>query len=111
MTAPTSPPSQVELDAALVLLARLGITPADLTQATVTTPPAPTFAQYIPVVSAAVGAGTRRVYSSYWNRIIDQWGSRRLDEPTPSRPCNANGTGSVPRLNHVPADPLSIIVG
>ena len=29
-------------------------------------------------------AGTRRAYSSYWNRVIDQWGTRRLGEPAPS---------------------------
>jgi hypothetical protein len=44
----------------------------------------PTFAEYVPVVSAAVSAGTRRAYGSYWNRVVDQWGGRRLDEPTPS---------------------------
>jgi len=36
------------------------------------------------VVSAAVTAGTRRAYGSYWNRLIGHWGERRLDEPTPS---------------------------
>lgn len=46
--------------------------------------PLPTFAEYIPVVAAAVSESTRRVYSSYWNRIHDKWGQRRLDEPTPS---------------------------
>lgn len=44
----------------------------------------PTFAEYIPVVSAAVGVGTHRVYGSYWNRILERWGARRIDEPTPS---------------------------
>jgi hypothetical protein len=44
----------------------------------------PTFAGYVPVVAEGVGAGTRRVYGSYWNRIVEQWGDRRLDEPTPS---------------------------
>jgi integrase/recombinase XerC len=38
----------------------------------------------VPVVSAAVTAGTRRAYGSYWNRIVEHWGGRRLDEPTPS---------------------------
>ena len=42
------------------------------------------FAEYVPVVAAAVSAGTRRAYGSYWNRIVDHWGDRRLDEPTPS---------------------------
>ena len=44
----------------------------------------PTFADYVPVVSATVTDGTRKAYGSYWNRIVDQWGARRLDEPTPS---------------------------
>jgi hypothetical protein len=44
----------------------------------------PTFGEYVPVVSAAVSPGTRRAYGSCWNRIVEHWGSRRLDEPTPS---------------------------
>jgi integrase len=72
------------LEAARLLLARLGVTASDLLQLTPSRPAAPTFAEYIPVVSAAVSAGTRRVYGSYWNRILDHWGPRRLDEPTPS---------------------------
>ena len=44
----------------------------------------PTFAEYVPVVSAAVTAGTRRADGSYWNRVLEHWGQRRLDEPTPS---------------------------
>ncbi len=44
----------------------------------------PTFAEYVPVVSAAVTAETSRAYGSYWNRIIEHWGDRCLDEPTPS---------------------------
>jgi len=46
--------------------------------------PVPTFAEYVPVVSAAVSGGTRRAYGSYWNRVIEQWGGRRMDEPSPS---------------------------
>jgi len=38
----------------------------------------------VPVVSAAVSAGIRRAYGSYWNRVLEHWGDRRLDEPTPS---------------------------
>jgi integrase len=80
----TSPPKQAELDAAHLLLARMGISPADLLQCVPPRPLAPTFAEYVPVVSAAVSAGTRRAYGTYWNRVVDQWGDRRLDEPTPS---------------------------
>lgn len=80
-----TPPGQAELDAARLLLARLGVSARDLLQDVPNRPPAPTFAEYIPVVSAAVSAGTRRVYGSYWNRILEQWGTRRLDEPTRRR--------------------------
>ena len=80
----TSAPTRADLNAALLLLSRLGIDPADLTRVAPDRPPAPTFAEYVPVVSAAVTAGTRRVYGSYWNRLTDHWGQRRLDEPTPT---------------------------
>jgi hypothetical protein len=33
---------------------------------------------------AAVSAGTRRAYGSYWNRILEHCGDRCLGEPTPS---------------------------
>jgi hypothetical protein len=61
-----------------------GPDPADLAAVPQPCKPVPTFAEYIPVVSAAVSAGTRRAYGSYWNRVVDHWGDRRLDEPTPS---------------------------
>ncbi|MFV2104877.1 tyrosine-type recombinase/integrase [Micromonospora sp. LOL_024] len=76
--------SQAELDAARLLLARMGISAADLVEAPTSRPVAPTFAEYVPVVSAAVSVGTRRAYGSYWKRVVEQWGQRRLDEPTPS---------------------------
>jgi integrase/recombinase XerC len=72
------------VEAALVLLERMGLTPADLAAVPQDRKPVPTFAEYVPVVSAAVSAGTRRAYGSYWNRVIEHWGGRRLDEPTPS---------------------------
>jgi hypothetical protein len=75
---------QAVVEAALVLLERMGLSPADLTAAPQARKLVPTFAEYVPVVSAAVSTGTRRAYGSYWNRIADQWGERRLDEPTPS---------------------------
>jgi hypothetical protein len=72
------------IEAALVLLERMGLSPADLAVVPQRRKPVPTFAEYVPVVSAAVSAGTRRAYGSYWNRIVEQWGDRRLDEPSPS---------------------------
>ncbi|MDT5027907.1 MAG: hypothetical protein QOE61_4333, partial [Micromonosporaceae bacterium] len=38
---------------------------------------------YIERVAQAVSDGTRKLYTSYWNRIRQVWGTRRLDEPTP----------------------------
>jgi integrase/recombinase XerC len=75
---------QAVVEAALVLLERMGLTPADLTAVPPPRKPVPTFAAYVPVVSAAVSDGTRRAYGSYWNRVVEHWCDRRLDEPTPS---------------------------
>ena len=75
---------QAAVDAALVLLERMGLSPADLQAVPQKRQQLPTFAEYVPVVSAAVSDGCRRAYGSYWNRIVEHWGSRRLDEPTPS---------------------------
>lgn len=87
MTIETTTPgiSPAELDAARLLLARLGISPADLMSSTLAGPPAPTFAEYVPIVSQAVSDSSRRAYSSYWKKIVNEWGGRRLDEPTPSQ--------------------------
>jgi len=49
---------QAAVQAALVLLERMGLTPTDLAAVPQPRPPVPTFAEYIPVVSAAVSAGT-----------------------------------------------------
>jgi integrase/recombinase XerC len=75
---------QAAVEAALVLLERMGLSPADLVAAPAARPTMPTFAEYVPVVSATVSPGTRRAYGSYWNRVLEHWGSRCLDEPTPS---------------------------
>jgi hypothetical protein len=75
---------QAVVEAALVLLERMGLSPADLTAVPQPRRPVPTFAEYVPVVSAAVCAGTRRAYGSYWTRVVEHWGGRRLDEPAPS---------------------------
>jgi len=75
---------QAVIEAALVLLERMGLSPADLAAVPQPRTPVPTFAEYVPVVSAAVTPGTRRAYGSYWNRVVEQWGGRRLDEPSPS---------------------------
>lgn len=86
MTAHDSVDRGVELDAARILLARMGITPEQLLAGPPSSAPArsmPTFAEYIDRVSSVVTAGTRRVYDTYWKRIRQVWGKRRIDEPTP----------------------------
>jgi integrase/recombinase XerC len=75
---------QAAVEAALVLLERMGLTPDDLTAVPQPRKSVPTFAEYVPVVAAAVSNGTCRAYGSYWNRVVEHWGSRRLDEPAPS---------------------------
>jgi integrase/recombinase XerC len=80
----TAADRQAELAAAKLLLSRMGLTAADLLAVTEDKPAMPTFAEYIAQVSATVGQGTRRAYGSYWNRILDHWAERRLDEVTAS---------------------------
>ena len=53
-------PGQAVADAAMLVLERMGLTPADLLAAPAARPAAPTFAEYIPVVSALVSDGCRR---------------------------------------------------
>ena len=47
---------QAVIEAALVLLERMGLSPADLAVVPQPRKPVPTFAEYVPVVSAAVSA-------------------------------------------------------
>src|ERR1700689_3221323 len=80
----TGAPGQAVVDAAMLVLERMGLTPADLLSVPAARPAAPTFAEYIPVVSALVSDGCRKAYGSYWTRVMEQWGDRRIGEPTPS---------------------------
>jgi integrase len=72
-----------EIEAVRVLLARMGVTPEELLSGTTKPTLMPTFDEYIDRVSEAVTIGTRRVYDTYWRRVRQVWGDRRLDEPTP----------------------------
>lgn len=76
----TSGPEPGELAAARLLLIRLGITPEQLLAAPVAPKRMPTLDEYIERVAGAVGDGARRAYGSYWNRVRQVWGTRRLDE-------------------------------
>jgi integrase/recombinase XerC len=84
MTTTQAASQQAAIGAALLVLKSMGLSLDDLAAAPSNRPPVPTFAEYVPVVSATVTAGTFRAYGSYWNRITEQWGDRRLDEPSPS---------------------------
>ncbi len=85
-TTPTSPAAsqQAAVDAALLVLKSMGLSLEDLTAAPSNRKPAPTFAEYVPVVAATVTPGTLRAYRPYWRKVVEQWGERRIDEPTPS---------------------------
>jgi hypothetical protein len=66
-TTPASPaaPQPTTVDAAPLILKSMGLTLEDLA-APGQRPDVPTFADYVPVVSAAVTDGTRKAYGSYW---------------------------------------------
>lgn len=72
---------------ALALLERLGLSPQDLLSATPTSEPepVPTFDQYVPSVAGAVSPGTLKVYGPYWNRLVQRWGHRPINDPTPTQ--------------------------
>ncbi|MEU6645890.1 hypothetical protein ABZ863_25545 [Saccharomonospora sp. NPDC046836] len=61
MTVQPDQPSGVsaEVEAARLLLLRMGLSPEDLLAVPVARPPVPTFAEYVPVVSAAVSERDR----------------------------------------------------
>ena len=64
--------------AAWASLANLGITLAVLQHDA--RPRQPTFDEYLPHVVAAAGPSARRVYSSYWNRMVKTWAGRPIDD-------------------------------
>ena len=70
---------QAVVEAALVLLERMGLTPADLAAAPQPCKQVPTFAEYVPVVSAAEPAGRtgRTGTGSSSTGAPDAWTSRR----------------------------------
>ena len=87
MTATPAAPAasqRAAVDAALVVLKSMGLSLDDLTAAPSDRKPVPTFAEYVPVVASTVTSGTLKAYGSYWKRVVEQWGDRCIDEPTPS---------------------------
>lgn len=75
--------NDAHLEAARLLLSRLGITPEELLGAPAPQLTMPTVGEYISRVADSVPDGTRRVYETYWRRVAEVWGHRRIDEPTP----------------------------
>jgi len=75
---------QSTIEAARMLLERMGISPSDLVAGAPVRPVAPTFAEYVPIVSASVTPGSRRMYGTYWNNVVAKWADRRLDEVAPT---------------------------
>ncbi len=67
------------LAAARVVLAQMGISPADLAAPAIRVP---TFAEVIPQVRATLTPGTLRTYNTHFARLLDRWPDRRLDEPS-----------------------------
>jgi site-specific recombinase XerD len=73
-----------DIETARILLARIGVTPEQLlAAASPGQKNLPTFREYIAQLSDSVPASTRRAYATYWRRIVDKWGDRQIDEPTP----------------------------
>ncbi|MFB7716229.1 tyrosine-type recombinase/integrase [Nocardia sp. NPDC056100] len=68
------------IEAAMLLIDRLGVSIDDLRSAAMEKRPVPTFGEYIPVIYNAMPAtATRDTYMCYWTKL---WPDKRLDEPT-----------------------------
>ncbi|MEU7925063.1 site-specific integrase [Micromonospora sp. NPDC049107] len=78
----TNPPSSGELDAARLLLDRLGVTAEQLLSTPGPEVAMPTFDTFIDRASAAISVGALKVYQPYFKKIRKEWGQRLIDEPT-----------------------------
>jgi integrase/recombinase XerC len=83
MTDYASTATRADVEAALMLLERLGVRPEQLLHGSAPRPPMPTFDEYLPRVAGVVTEGTGRVYATYWRRVQEAWGPRGLDEISP----------------------------
>jgi integrase/recombinase XerC len=77
--------STAELEAARLLLDRLGIRPEQLVGAEgpAAAKAVPSIRHYLDQVADAVSPATRRVYEPYWRRVAEEWGDRPIDDITP----------------------------
>ncbi|NUT53075.1 MAG: site-specific integrase [Saccharothrix sp.] len=60
----------------------MGVEPEDLREAVGERVPVPTYAEVLPAVAKAVPEKSRTAYGTYWGRIEDRWGDRRVDTTT-----------------------------
>lgn len=63
---------------------------------------APTFGEFIPKMLEAESGSQRESYGACWRVLVDAWGARRLDEPTPTeilQLMNRYKAGAVVRSN------------
>lgn len=80
-----------DLEAARLLLSRLGVEPADLIgdapagSTDDERPPTPTLGEWIPVVAGLVSPSTASSYGSYWKKAEARWGERPMDTITAGR--------------------------
>ena len=101
----TGAPGQAMVDAAMLVLERMGLTPADLLATPAARQAAPTFAEYIP---GRVGSGQRRLPTGI--RLVLEPGDRPVGQPPyrrahavgdpaarPARPGQRRGPAEFPR--------------
>jgi len=67
-----------------MLLSRLGVTPQQLLEEPAPDVPVPTFAEYVPTVTATLSDGSRRVCGPYLKRVERAWADRSLNTITPT---------------------------
>lgn len=65
--------------AARLVLESLGVSLADLQT---TEEIAPTFREYVPTFASGVPASSRQLWIHYWRVLVEEWGDRRVDEPS-----------------------------
>ena len=73
---------QAELDAARLLLSKMGISPDELLATPGPSVPAPTFSEYVPGLVETVSPGSRKTHLTHWNRLVERWPNRPITEPT-----------------------------
>lgn len=85
----TTSANPADIEAARMLLSRLGVSPADLlddapAKDATAGEPIPTISEWIFVVTDLVSPSTAASYGSYWNKAAAAWPGRRMDTITAS---------------------------